>query len=100
MKIINKIPESKPVRYIGTCCPNEAFKFEDEWYTLIQSNLDQVLDSTDDCVEKFVEDHVHKNSCFYNLLPCINLSTMGLFFLTDIPVDEWANVEAVLTARS
>ena len=100
MKITNKIPESKPTRYISTCYPNEAFKFGGEWYSLVQSNFDQVIDSTDEQVEKFVEGHVHRNSCLYNLVPCIELSTMVLVFLKDEPVSEWANVEAILTARS
>ena len=100
MKIINKIPESKPARYISTCYPNEVFKFGGEWYTLIQSDFDQVIDSTDEPVEKFVEGHVHCDSVHYNLLPCIELSSMVFVLLNDEPVDEWASVEAVLTARS
>ena len=100
MKITNKIPESKPARYISTCYPNEAFKFGGEWYSLIQSNFDQVIDSTDEQVEKFVDGHVHCDSCHFNLLPCIELSTMVFVLLEDRPVDEWAGVEAILTARS
>jgi hypothetical protein len=100
MKITNKIPESKPARYISTCYSNEAFKFADEWYTMIQSNFDQVIDSTDEQVEKFVEGHVHRYSCHYDLLPCIELSSMVFVLLEDRLVDEWAEVEAILTARS
>jgi hypothetical protein len=100
MKITNKIPESKPARYISTCYPNEAFKFADEWYTMIQSNFDQVIDSTDEQVEKFVEGHVHRYSCHYDLLPCIELSSMVFVLLEDRLVDEWAEVEAILTPRS
>lgn len=100
MKITNKIPESKPARYISTCYPNEAFKFADEWYTMIQSNFDQVIDSIDEQVEKFVEGHVHRYSFHCDLLPCIKLSSMEFVFLNDQLVDEWAEVEAILTARS
>jgi hypothetical protein len=100
MKITNKIPESKPARYISTCYTNEAFKFADEWYTMIQSNFDQVIDSTDEQVEKFVEGHVHRYSCHYDLLPCIELSSMVFVLLEDRLVDEWAEVEAILTPRS
>ena len=100
MKITNKIPEPKLPRYISACCSHEAFKFGDQWYTLIQSNFDRIFDSTDEHVERFVEGHVHRNSCLYNLVPCIELSTMVLVFLKDEPVSEWANVEAILTARS
>ena len=99
MKIINKIPEVKPTRYMSTCYASEAFKVNGEWYTLIQSNFDRVLDSTDEQVEEFVEGHVHCCSCHYDLLPCIELSTMVFVLLENKPVDDWANVEAVLTAR-
>lgn len=100
MKITNKIPEGKPARFISTCYPNEAFKFGGEWYSLVQSNFDQVIDSTDEQVEKFVDGHTHRDCCQFNLLPCIELSTMVFVFLEDKPVDEWASVEAILTARS
>ena len=100
MKIVNKIPESKPTRYISTCYPNEAFKFGGEWYSLIQSNFDQVIESIDARVENFVEGHVHCDCCHYDLLPCIELSSMVFVLLEDRPVDEWAEVEATLTARS
>lgn len=100
MKITNKIPESKPARYMSTCYPSEAFKFRDEWYSLIQSNFDQVIESIDARVENFVEGHVHRGCCHCDLLPCIELSTMVFVFLNDQLVDEWANVEAILTARS
>jgi hypothetical protein len=67
---------------------------------MIQSNFDQVIDSTDEQVEKFVEGHVHRYSCHYDLLPCIELSSMVFVLLEDRLVDEWAEVEAILTPRS
>jgi hypothetical protein len=100
MKITNKVPESKPVRLLSTCHSDEAFKYQGAWYTMIQSNFDPVIESVDDCVEEFVEGHVHCNSVHFNLIPCIELNTMTLVFLADDAIKEWAEVEAILTARS
>lgn len=100
MKITNKIPETYPIRLLSTCHSDEAFKYQGAWYTMIQSDFNPVIDSTDDCVEEFVEGHVHCASVHYNLIPCIELNTMTLVFLADDAIKEWANVEAILTARS
>lgn len=100
MKIVDRIPEAKPVRLLSTCRSDEAFKYRGVWYTMVQSNFDPVIDSIDDNVEHFVDCHVHVDSVHYNLVPCIDLNAMVFVFLADDAIEEWAKVEAVLTARS